>query len=212
MENLENNVVNNEVDKIASDVHDKLIKGTEVEAKEVKTFTQDELNKIVAERIAKEKKKLEAERLKQQEMQEKLIEEESEKLAKMTEAEKIKAKAERERKKFEEKVARYETEKKAFEQEKIKNETMKLLSEKGLPIELCQFIKSDTADEIMGNVEVFEKCWSEAIEKSVNARLRTSGELKTSTTTKATYTVDQLRNMSAEEINKNWDKIKNNFR
>ncbi len=91
-------------------------------------------------------------------------------------------------------------------------ETMKLLSEKGLPIELCQFIKSDTADEIMGNVEVFEKCWSEAIEKSVNARLRTSGELKTSTTTKATYTVDQLRNMSAEEINKNWDKIKNNFR
>lgn len=212
MENLENNVVNNEVDKIASDIHDKLIKGTEVEAKEVKTFTQDELNKIVAERIAKEKKKLEAERLKQQEMQEKLIEEESEKLAKMTEAEKIKAKAERERKKFEEKVARYETEKKAFEQEKIKNETMKLLSEKGLPIELCQFIKSDTADEIMGNVEVFEKCWSEAIEKSVNARLRTSGELKTSTTTKATYTVDQLRNMSAEEINKNWDKIKNNFR
>lgn len=212
MENLENNVVNNEVDKIASDVHDKLIKGTDVEAKDVKTFTQDELNKIVAERIAKEKKKLEAERLKQQEMQEKLIEEESEKLAKMTEAEKIKAKAERERKKFEEKVARYETEKKAFEQEKIKNETMKLLSEKGLPIELCQFIKSDTADEIMGNVEVFEKCWSEAIEKSVNARLRTSSELKTSTTTKATYTVDQLRNMSAEEINKNWDKIKNNFR
>lgn len=212
MENLENNVVNNEVDKIASDVHDKLIKGTDVEAKDVKTFTQDELNKIVAERIAKERKKLEAERLKQQEIQEKLIEEESEKLAKMTEAEKIKAKAERERKKFEEKVARYETEKKAFEQEKIKNETMKLLSEKGLPIELCQFIKSDTADEIMGNVEVFEKCWSEAIEKSVNARLRTSGELKTSTTTKTSYTVDQLRNMSAEEINKNWDKIKNNFR
>lgn len=201
MENLENNVVNNEVQE-----------NTEVEAKEVKTFTQDELNKIVAERIAKEKKKLEAERLKQQEMQEKLIEEESEKLAKMTEAEKIKAKAERERKRFEDKVAKYEAEKKAFEQEKIKNETMKLLSEKGLPIELCQFIKSDTADEIMGNVEVFERCWSEAIEKSVNARLRTSGELKTSTTTKATYTVDQLRNMSAEEINKNWDKIKNNFR
>ena len=47
MENLENNVVNNEVQE-----------NTEVEAKEVKTFTQDELNKIVAERIAKEKKKL----------------------------------------------------------------------------------------------------------------------------------------------------------
>ena len=147
MENLENNVVNNEVQE-----------NIEVEAKEVKTFTQDELNKIVAERLAKEKKKLEAERLKQQEMQEKLIEEESEKLAKMTEAEKVKAKAEKERKKFEEKVARYEAEMKAFEQEKIKNQTMKLLGEKGLPVELCQFIQSKTADEIMENVEVFEKC------------------------------------------------------
>ena len=192
MENLENNVVNNEIQE-----------NTEVEAKEVKTFTQDELNKIVAERIAKERKKLDAERQKQQEIQEKLIEEESEKLAKMTEAEKIKAKAERERKRFEDKVAKYEAEMKAFEQEKIKNQTMKLLNEKGLPVELCQFIQSNTADEIMENVEVFEKCWSE---------LRTSSELKTSTTAKATYTVDQLRNMSAEEINKNWDKIKNNFR
>ena len=205
MENLENNVVNNEV-------QENIEVSTQEDAKEVKTFTQDELNKIVAERIAKEKKKLEAERLKQQEMQEKLIEEESEKLAKMTEAEKIKAKAERERKRFEDKVAKYEAEMKAFEQEKIKNQTMKLLNEKGLPVELCQFIQSNTADEIMENVEVFEKCWSEAIEKSVNARLRTSSELKTSTTAKATYTVDQLRNMSAEEINKNWDKIKNNFR
>ena len=169
MENLENNVVNNEIQE-----------NTEVEAKEVKTFTQDELNKIVAERIAKERKKLDAERLKQQEIQEKLIEEESEKLAKMTEAEKIKAKAERERKRFEDKVAKYEAEMKAFEQEKIKNQTMKLLGEKGLPVELCQFIQSNTADEIMENVEVFEKCWSEAIEKSVNARLRTSGELRTS--------------------------------
>lgn len=205
MENLENNVVNNEV-------QENIEVSTQEDAKEVKTFTQEELNKIVAERIAKERKKLDAERLKQQEMQEKLIEEESEKLAKMTEAEKVKAKAEKERRKFEEKVARYEAEMKAFEQEKIKNQTMKLLGEKGLPVELCQFIQSNAADEIMENVEVFEKCWSEAIEKSVNARLRTSGELKTSTTAKATYTVDQLKNMSAEEINKNWDKIKNNFR
>ena len=202
MENLENNVVNNEVQEntevktYTQEEVNKMLKGYK---------SQEEVNKIVADRLAREQRK-------QQEMQEKLIEEESEKLAKMTEAEKVRAKAERERRKFEEKVARYEAEMKAFEQEKIKNQTMKLLDEKGLPIELCQFIQSNTADEIMENVEVFEKCWSEAIEKSVNARLRTSGELKTSTTTKSFYTIDQLKNMSAEEINKNWDKIKNNFR
>ena len=85
---------------------------------------------------------------------------------------------------------------------------MKLLGEKGLPVELCQFIQSNTADEIMENVEVFEKCWSEAIEKSVNARLRTSGELKTSTTAKAKYSLDSIRNMTTDEINRNWDEIK----
>ena len=104
MENIENNVVKEEVQNVE-------VKADEVQ---VKTFTQDELNKIVAERVAKERRKLDAEILKQQEMQEKLIEEESEKLAKMTEAEKVKAKAERERKKFEEKVARYEAEMRAF--------------------------------------------------------------------------------------------------
>ena len=97
MENLENNVVNNEVQE-----------NTSVEAKVEKTFTQEELNKIVAERVAKERKKLDAERQKQQEIQEKLIEEESEKLAKMTEAEKIKAKAERERKRFDRRFSRTE--------------------------------------------------------------------------------------------------------
>ena len=162
MENINTNVSEEIKNDVAID------NAAETTVKEEKTFTQDELNKIVAERVAKERRKLDAEILKQQEMQERLIEEESEKLAKMTEAEKVKAKAERERKKFEEKVARYEAEMKAFEQEKIKNQTMKLLGEKGLPIELCQFINSNTADEIMENVEVFEKCWSEAIEKSVS--------------------------------------------
>ena len=92
MENINTNVS----EEIKNDVV--IDNAAETTVKEEKTFTQDELNKIVAERVAKERRKLDAERLKQQEMQEKLIEEESEKLAKMTEAEKVKAKAERERK------------------------------------------------------------------------------------------------------------------
>ena len=188
MENINTNVS----EEIKNDVV--IDNAVETTVKEEKTFTQDELNKIVAERVAKERRKLDAEILKQQEMQERLIEEESEKLAKMTEAEKVKAKAERERKKFEEKVARYEAEMKAFEQEKIKNQTMKLLGEKGLPIELCQFINSNTADEIMENVEVFEKCWSEAIEKSVSERLR--GSVPKTKVTVGGITKEEFKKMS----------------
>ena len=201
MENIENNVVKEEVQNVE-------VKADEVQ---VKTFTQDELNKIVAERVAKERRKLDAEILKQQEMQEKLIEEESEKLAKMTEAEKVKAKAERERKKFEEKVARYEAEMRAFEQEKIKTQTMKLLDEKGLPIELCQFINSSTADEIMDNVNTFYKCFNEAEEQVVTERLRGKSP-SVSTVSRNTYSMDQLKGMSIEEIKKNWESIKNNLK
>ena len=201
MENIENNVVKEEVQNVE-------VKADEVQ---VKTFTQDELNKIVAERVAKERRKLDAEILKQQEMQEKLIEEESEKLAKMTEAEKVKAKAERERKKFEEKVARYEAEMRAFEQEKIKTQTMKLLDEKRLPIELCQFINSSTADEIMDNVNTFYKCFNEAVEQVVTERLRGKSP-SVSTVSRNTYSMDQLKGMSIEEINKNWESIKNNLK
>ena len=201
MENIGNNVVKEEVQNVE-------VKADEVQ---VKTFTQDELNKIVAERVAKERRKLDAEILKQQEMQEKLIEEESEKLAKMTEAEKVKAKAERERKKFEEKVARYEAEMRAFEQEKIKTQTMKLLDEKGLPIELCQFINSSTADEIMDNVNTFYKCFNEAVEQVVTERLRGKSP-SVSTVSRNTYSMEQLKGMSIEEINKNWESIKNNLK
>ena len=191
MENINTNVSEEIKNDVAID------NATETTVKEEKTFTQDELNKIVAERVAKERRKLDAEILKQQEMQERLIEEESEKLAKMTEAEKVKAKAERERKKFEEKVARYEAEMKAFEQEKIKSQTMKLLGEKGLPIELCQFINSNTADEIMENVEVFEKCWSEAIEKSVSERLR--GSVPKTKVTVGGITKEEFKKMSLSQ-------------
>ena len=86
MENINTNVS----EEIKNDVV--IDNAVETTAKEEKTFTQDELNKIVAERVAKERRKLDAEILKQQEMQERLIEEESEKLAKMTEAEKVKQK------------------------------------------------------------------------------------------------------------------------
>ena len=191
MENINTNVSEEIKNDVAID------NATELAVKEEKTFTQDELNKIVAERVAKERRKLDAEILKQQEMQERLIEEESEKLAKMTEAEKVKAKAERERKKFEEKVARYEAEMKAFEQEKIKNQTMKLLDEKRLPIELCQFINSNTADEIMENVEVFEKCWSQAIEKAVTERLR--GSVPKTKVTVGGITKEEFKKMSLSQ-------------
>ena len=197
MENLENNVVNNEV------------QDTEVKADsvEVKTFTQEELDKIVKDRVAKEKKKIEAEREKTYQAKLEAELKESERLMQMNEADRLKAKAEKERKQFEEEKRMFQEQMKAFEQQKIKNQTMQMLGERNMPVELAQFITSENADEILDNVNVFQKHFNEAVEKVVTERLRGTTP-KTSTMNKSKYTMNDLKNMTTKEINENWNEIK----
>ena len=162
MENLENNVVDNEV-------QDTEVKADDVE---VKTFTQEELDKIVKDRVAKEKRKIEAEREKTYQAKLEAELKESERLMQMNEADRLKAKAEKERKQFEEEKRMFKEQMKAFEQQKIKNQTMQMLGERNMPVELAQFITSSNADEILDNVNVFQKHFNEAVEKVVVERLR----------------------------------------
>ena len=173
-----------------------------------KTFTQADIDKIVNERLAREKKKIEKANEEKFQAQLKAQLEESEKLAKMSEAERLKAQAEKERKQFESERAKFESEMKAFNEERMLNTTMKTLAEKNLPVEFAQFLKVDNADDIMENISVFEKYFNESLEKMVNERLKGRSPI-TSTSTKQAFSVDQIKNMSPEEINKNWDKLKN---
>ena len=148
MENLENNVVNNEVQE-----------NTDVEAKEVKTFTQDEVDKMISKRLQRERKdieaKIEAER------------KEAEELAKLSEQEKQK-------KLFEKQVREFEETKKAFEAERLLNETSKQLASKNLPIEFAEMLKGEDAESTFNNINVFEAKFNEALEKMVTERLRGS--------------------------------------
>ena len=148
MENLENNVVNNEVQE-----------NVDVEAKEVKTFTQDEVDKMISKRLQRERKdieaKIEAER------------KEAEELAKLSEQEKQK-------KLFEKQVREFEETKKAFEAERLLNETSKQLASKNLPIEFAEMLKGEDAESTFNNINVFEAKFNEALEKMVTERLRGS--------------------------------------
>lgn len=200
MENLENNVVNEEVQT------------QEVQTEEtVKTFTQEEVNEMIAKRLARETKKIEAEKERAMQLKLKAELEESEKLAKMSEAERVKAQAEKERKQFEEERRLHLEERKQFEEEKMLRLTMEALEDKKLPGSFAKFLKVDNADDIMDNISVFEKGFNDAVEKAVAERLRGKSPV-TSTLSKNTFSMDQLRGMSVEEINKNWADIKNNLR
>ena len=202
MENIDNNVVNEEIVETE--------KAETNEVKEVKTFTQEEVNAILEKRLSREIKKIEAEKQKAMELELKAELEEAEKLAKMSEAERVKAKAEKERIKFEKERKKFEEEMRAFNQERMLNTTMTTLSEKNLPVEFASFLRADNAEQIMENIAIFGKHFNEAVEKAVTERLR--GKTPQVSTVNNSFNMNELKNMSAAEINANWDKIKNNLK
>ena len=181
MENLENNVVE-EVKTEGGAVETKEV--NEV-VKEEKTFTQTELDKILNKKFAQWQKKTEEAKA------------EAERKAKLTEAEKL---AE-ERKEF-------EAMKKQFEYEQRVNSTSKVLASNNLPIEFADFLIAENDEATTQRVDLFKNAFNEALEKALVERLK-GNTPKTSTVQTKTFTVNDIKNMSAEEINKNWEQTKN---
>ena len=201
---MENNQVIDNNTQLNNDVEAAQIESTE------KTYTQEQVNEMIARRVARETKKIEAEKEKAYQAQLEAELKESERLAQMNEADRVKAKAEKERKQFEQEKKLFAEQMKAFEQQKIKNQTMQMLGERNMPVELAQFITSQNADEIMDNVNTFQKHFNEAVEKVVAERLR--GKTPSVSTMSKGFNMNDLKNMSPAEINANWNKIKNNLK
>ena len=149
------------------------------EVKEEKTFTQAELDKILNKKFAQWQKKTEEAKA------------EAERKAKLTEAEKL---AE-ERKEF-------EAMKKQFEYEQRVNSTSKVLASNNLPIEFADFLIAENDEATTQRVDLFKNAFNEALEKALVERLK-GNTPKTSTVQTKTFTVNNIKNMSAEEINKN---------
>ena len=167
MEN-QNNVVNEEVTEN--------IETTEqvenVEVKNEKTFTQEELDKILNKKFAQWQKKTEEAKL------------EAERKAKLTEAEKL---AE-ERKEF-------EALKKQFEYEKRVNSTSKVLASNNLPVEFADFLISDSDEATTQRVDLFKNAFNEAVEMLVNERLK-GNPPKVATSAKTGLSKDDFRKMN----------------
>ena len=174
---MENNNVN-----VNDAVEDKVEGGaTEtdtVETKEEKTFTQSELDKILNKKFAQWQKKTEEAKI------------EAERKAKLTEAEKL---AE-ERKEF-------ESMKRQFEYEQRVNSTSKVLASNNLPIEFSDFLIADTEEATTQRVDLFKNAFNEAVEKTVNERLKGSVP-KVGTSTKKEITKEQFKKMDLAQRQK----------
>ena len=179
-------------------------------------MSQDELNKLIEDR-AKEiaSKNIVKEKKKYKEMLESLKNDkaqlESEKLAKMSEAEKTAYQISELNKKLEELQKQSSEKEKAFEFERLTNQTKDLLVEKGLPGALANMVMAGAdgeAEAIQKNIATLQEYVNQAIDAGVEARIKaSSGTPKSVKTGKGGFTLDDIRKMSPAEINAHWDEI-----
>ena len=183
-------------------------------------MSQDELNKLIeakAKEMAKEMatKSIVKEKKKYKDMLKSLENDkaqlESEKLAKMSEAEKTAYKIDELNKKLEDLQKQSSEKEKAFEFERLTNQTKDLLVEKGLPGALANMVMAGAdgeAEAIQKNIATLQEYVNQAIDAGVEARIKaSSGTPKAVNSSKGGFTLDDIRKMSPAEINAHWDEI-----
>ena len=124
---------------------------------------------------------------------------EAEKMAKMN----AEQKAQYEREKQEKELADREAE---ITRRELTATAKEQLAEKGLPTSLASVLDYSSAEKCNASIEAVGKAFQEAVEKAVNDRLAGGKPPKKAETT-ATFTMEQIRAMTPDQINANWDAV-----
>ena len=124
---------------------------------EKKTFTPEELDKIVQGRIAKERKAWE-----------KHLEDEK------TEAQKLETMSEKEKKKYQEekRIKDLDDREAAITRRELTAQAKVQLADKGIPTELAEILILTDADSCKKSIETVEKAFQSAVEKAVEEKIK----------------------------------------
>lgn len=125
---------------------------------------------------------------------------EAEKMAKMN----AEQKAQYEREKQAKELADRET---AITKRELMATAKEQLAEKGLPISLASVLNYSSAEECTASIDAVGKAFQEAVEKAVNDRLAGGKPPKKADNPAATFTMDQIKAMTPDQINANWDAV-----
>ncbi len=155
-----------------------------------KTFTQEEIDKIIADRLKREREKYKD----YEELKKNAAEYQKWKESQMTEAEKLQAKLAE----YEKTLADKELEVATAKAEQIK---AKVLAEMGMPLNLSERIFGTTEEEIRQDAEQLKQLLG------IQGRPIGSGTNPTTGAGVKTFTRAQIQAMTPEEINANWDVI-----
>lgn len=182
MTNTNLNKESKAVDSTIENKEDTTKKEVATETKEEKSFTQEELDRIINKRFAKMKADFEAEKV------------EAERLAKLSEEERQKALFEKEKLEF-------EASKKAFEMQRMELEVNKQLEEKDLPGSLAKYLVAEDAETTKKNIDNISKILEKWIE-GILAKKAAGSVPKVSTNTECVITKEQFFKMGIFEQSK----------
>lgn len=131
-----------------------------------KTFTQEELDRVVTERLAREQKKFEA-KLKEQEQQFAAKQEEAAQLAKMNADEKKKFAEEKREKDLTAREA-------AIKTKELRFEALNILNERKLPSQLIDCVNLESAEAAKQSIDSIAEAFEAAITAGVDAMLKSN--------------------------------------
>lgn len=159
---------------------------------QVKTFTQEEVDKIIADRLARQAKQSEK-KFTQKEFDDLISEKlsEAEKLAKMNAEQKAKYEQEKHEKELADREA-------ALTKRELTATAKEVLTEKGLPAELADIVDTTSAENCTASIEAIEKAFSAAVQKAVNDRLKSGPPPKTGNANTGNQSVSTLRSALQE--------------
>lgn len=156
-----------------------------------KLFTQEEVNKMMQKRLAKEKEKWESK-----------IEAltEAQKLALMSDEEKAQYEKQKQVKTFEEEKAEFERQKEAFNKQQYKLEIEKQLAEKNLPTTFSDMMIHLSAEEVAQKINELSSVITTNVNQTVVDKIKSTASTPIVPQETVTYlTLDQMQAMSEAE-------------
>jgi len=175
------------------------------------TFTQEDVDKAVEARLAREKEKqqkLEDDKQSLNDQFEQLQEQFEElKTQNMSTKEAKSYKQQKEEENRQQREKQLEQREKELEHKERLSQTKDSLHEKGLSSDFAEFLVGDDEDSTLKNVDTFQKAYEEAVKQGVKNELSGTTPKINSSNSNEKYTLEDVQNMSTEEINKYWEFI-----
>jgi hypothetical protein len=94
------------------------------------------------------------------------------------------------------------------QRERLTSQAIKIASEKKLPLQIVDFFIGADESTTTANLTAFEQSFQLAVQQQVEQRLKGDGYTPPADSTGKTFTLDAIKGMSSDEINKNWDQVK----